>query len=115
MFTHLLATVTVATAFTVAVTPPASAEWDKVRYCETVTVGGVSHTWIETDRVEFDMPVMTMRNTPIRGERYLIESPVKRGPVVMDCRVRVLNGKRTAIITTRGGAEWAVVNPHTVY
>jgi hypothetical protein len=33
----------------------------------------------------------------------------------MDCRVRVLNGKRTAIITTRGGAEWAVVNPHTVY
>jgi hypothetical protein len=103
------------TAFTVAVTPPASAEWDPIRYCETVTIGGVSHTWIETDRVEFDMPGMTMRNTPIRGERYLIESKVKRGPVVIHCMVRTVNGRRTAIMTTRGGAEWAVINPAARY
>lgn len=110
-----IATITaVVIAASALTTPPASAEWDPVRYCETHIVGGISRTWIETDLVEFDMPGMTMRNTPIRGHKVLLESPVKRGPVVIDCRVRRVNRQRVAIITTRGGAEWAIFNPHAI-
>jgi hypothetical protein len=55
---------------------------------------------------------LTVRNAPIIGERYLIESPVVKGkPRIFDCRVRTINNVPAMIVTTRGGAEWAIFNP----
>lgn len=100
----------------------ASPRFANVTYCETFVTSGTVHGGGTTRRSltlvsrsdghEFLVQNMTMGNTPVAGERLLIESPVVKGrPRIMDCRVRSINGVPAMILTTFGGAEHAILDP----
>lgn len=86
---------------------------EAVTYCETARYGGQTYTFFETGRgSEFRIKNFRVWNPRIEGRRYLVESAVKpKMTKVIDCMVRVVNGRRSIIATTRGGAEWLIIRP----
>lgn len=101
-------------ASTLIASPAHAGDTVKVKYCESYRDNGRTVTFIETDVIDFEVIGMTMRNTPIRGQRALIESPVVKGPVIVHCMVRIVNGRRVAVLSTRGGAEWVILSPRII-
>lgn len=103
-----------ATSYVATTADAASADsGSPVTYCETNRVSAtVYRTVIESaDGDSFTANNLRMRTLPMSGRRHLVESHVVKGPRVMHCMVRVVNGKRAAILTTVGGAEWVVFRP----
>ena len=115
IITSLIGGLALATSFVVSTADAASADsGSPVTYCETNRTSPTRYTTvIETlDGDSFTANNLRMRTLPFSGRRHLAESHVVAGqPRVMHCMVRSVNGKRAAIITTVGGAEWIVFNP----
>jgi hypothetical protein len=115
---HIIGTIVgaaiLASSFVVNTADTASATTTNVTYCEAFDTGdGGSFVLISGANGRESLIVdPTVRNVPVAGERYLIESPVLRGkPRIFHCMVRTINGVPAMIVTTRGGAEWAILNP----
>jgi hypothetical protein len=86
-----------------------------ITYCETNPAGRHFETYIElANGHEFVVTDIRPGWSPFLGERRLVESAVfPRQRRVMACEVVKVNGLRTAVLTTRGGAEWHVIRPWT--
>jgi hypothetical protein len=106
-----------ASSFVVSTGDAASAATTNVTYCEAFDTGdGGSFVLVSGANGRESLLIdPTVRNIPVAGERYLIESPVLRGkPRIFHCMVRTINRVPAMIVTTRGGAEWAILNPQFV-
>lgn len=93
----------------------AEGERSAITYCETNPAGRHFETYIElANGHEFVVTDIRPGWSPFLGERRLVESAVfPRQRRVMACEVVKVNGLRTAVLTTRGGAEWHVTRPWT--